>query len=358
MKKSSLQDLKKKNRQVILDAILSAGSMSRTELAERTQLSPSTVSGLVGGLLEDDLLIETGVTISTGGRSRVELAINREYGNIVVVEIGRNGASMHVYDMGLGTHQKITLSNRYISGNDLLIEITAAVFEHCGGEKIRRGRLVGMGLLFQEDMQASDFNVMYSTSLSSDNISLREALMTQFRIPIREEYSQAYSFRTALGEVETACVKNNLHLTLGQRVFASITLEGTPLTMRDGARTDITPLLCSTVADLPALAAGQAQEVTQLDTEVSLTESKNPLAALAKQVAAVIATLCTLFDFDRVLLSGAPARASGFVEAVTGMVTRKLMPLKVPVIESVETQPHEAAQAMALKIRDMVLCAG
>ncbi len=358
MKKSSLQDLKKKNRQVILNTILNGGPMSRTELAEKTRLSPSTVSGLVSGLLESGLLVETGVTISTGGRSRIELAINGSYGDIVVVEIGRGGANMHLYDMGLGTHRRVCLSNRYISGNELLIAITAAVFDHCGGEKIREGRLVGMGLLFQEDMRASEFNVMYSTSLSSANISLREALMTQFRIPIREEYSQVYSFRTALGEAAATPAKNSMHLTLGERVFASIALEGNPVDLRDGARADITPLLCGLVADLPALADGEAQSIIRQKASTALTEPRNPLAALAKQVAAVIATLCMLFDFDSVLLSGAPARVSGFAEAVSAIVTRKLAPLKPPAIRPVEPEPHGAAQAMALKIRDTILCLG
>ena len=72
------------------------------------------------------------------------------------------------------------LSESYLSGNELLVAITAAVFELFDSASLHAGKVAGFGLLFQEDMKASEFNVMYSTGFSSASISLREALIHNF----------------------------------------------------------------------------------------------------------------------------------------------------------------------------------
>ncbi|WP_312642072.1 winged helix-turn-helix transcriptional regulator [Hydrogenoanaerobacterium sp.] len=351
--------MKRRNRQIILNTILHEGGMSRTELAQATELSPSTVSVLVSELLEEELLVETGVTISTGGRSRIEVAINRNYGIIGVVEIGRNGASLHLFDMALERMTDVQLASHYITGNELLIAITAAVFEHCGGEKLRAGRLAGLGLLFQEDMQSGEFNVMYSTSLSSATISLREALLTQFRIPVTEEYTQVYSMANALAQAENTPAKNSAYISIGERVLAGITLEGQPLTLREGARTDITPLFQSIGENLPSLTAAEEITIqTEEQTLPALRQAQGWLALLAQQLAVTVAMLCTLFPLEAVLLSGMPARCTGFVDVVRGLVTRSLAPREAPAIQAVQPAACGQDAVIAAKIRQTVLCCG
>lgn len=116
------------------------------------------------------------------------------------------------------------LSESYLSGNELLVAITAAVFELFDSASLHAGKVAGFGLLFQEDMKASEFNVMYSTGFSSASISLREALITQFRVPVTEEYSQVYTVSRALEQRENVEAENTAHIAIGERVLASITL--------------------------------------------------------------------------------------------------------------------------------------
>lgn len=47
------------------------------------------------------------------------------------------------------------LSESYLSGNELLVAITAAVFELFDSASLHAGKVAGFGLLFQEDMKAS-----------------------------------------------------------------------------------------------------------------------------------------------------------------------------------------------------------
>ena len=160
MKKTGLKEMKRRNREMLIRTILEKGELSRIELAHETQLSPSTVSALVGELLEEGILAESGQRAITTGRSRTALDINTEYGCIAVVNIGRKGASLDLFDMCLNRCNGKVLSESYLSGNELLVAITAAVFELFDSASLHAGKVAGFGLLFQEDMKASEFNVM------------------------------------------------------------------------------------------------------------------------------------------------------------------------------------------------------
>ncbi|MEG0853035.1 MAG: winged helix-turn-helix transcriptional regulator [Angelakisella sp.] len=350
MKKSGLRDMKLRNRQVILRAIVESGGLSRIEIAQKTELSPSTVTGLVGELLEEGLLAETGVTVSTAGRNRTELSINGEHGAIAVAEIGRKGASLHIFNMLLEQSASVTLSDSYISGNDLLIAITAAIFDKLGADNVRGGRLAGIGLLFQEDMQAGEFNVVYSTSLSSASITLRDALITQFRVPVTEDYSQLYSLTTACAP-ECAPNLSSAHIALGDRVLTSITIGGQQLPMHDGRCADITPLLGGLTA--PASCLPEAQ------SEKSLPEKAMPewTEAMARQLSGILAILCTVFPLDVIYLSGVQERFSGLVPMVKKLLAARIQPVTAPEIKLFRPAENNAATLLATKIRTDLLFA-
>lgn len=170
MKKSGLQDMKRENLRLIMSVILEKESVSRIELSEIIGLSPSTVSSLTSELMEKGWIEESGIAVSTGGRKRTELSINKNKGYIAVLEIGWRRAVLHFMDLSLEKGDSVILSDYYITGNELLEKVIQYLKEDA--ENLCNGQLAGIGLLFQEDMNPSDFNVMYSTSLSSDHFFL------------------------------------------------------------------------------------------------------------------------------------------------------------------------------------------
>ena len=355
MKKTGLKEMKRRNREMLIGTILEKGELSRIELAHETQLSPSTVSALVGELLEEGILAESGQRAVTAGRSRTALGINTEYGYIAVVKIGRKGASLDLFDMCLNRCNGKVLSDSYLSGNELLVGITAAVFELFDSASLHAGKVAGFGLLFQEDMKASEFNVMYSTGFSSASISLREALITQFRVPVSEEYSQVYTVSHALDLQENVRQGNTAHIAIGERVLASITLAGRPLPLREGTCSDITPMLCGDAQALPALKAAAAPNTEE--AELLPARQGSWAGVLSAQLSGVIAVLCTLFPLDTVLLSGHAARVRGFVEQVDAQVRQKLSG-RAPEVRRADLPRQDFAALLAERIRKNILCAG
>jgi DNA-binding Lrp family transcriptional regulator len=329
--------MKSQNRRLIVQSIITGQSLSRIALAQETGLSPSTVTSLVSELLEEKVLVESGVTFSTGGRGRRELKINSGYGLIVVVEISRRRANLCTYDMSLTKRGEKLLSERRLSGNNLFFEISTAIFDQFY-KKDDNLRLAGIGLLFMEDMIESDLNVMFSTSLSADNISLREALYTQFKVPVVGEYSVSEVLNTIEAEA-----KNSVHVALAGTVLVSLTIDGRPLQMSGGKSANITGLLSAFQSGEP-----------KTKTFPGNNKPEQP-PSLLSWLAGILALLCSLFDLDNILLSGKAVKTGGFVSSVREILGRILAPTVPPPIRVLQQPDLRLTEKMAHRVRNTVL---
>jgi predicted NBD/HSP70 family sugar kinase len=63
-------------RSVVLDMVRSGGTVTRTELAGRSGLTPTSIARIVKSLIEDGLVVETGFSESTGGKRSSLLELN------------------------------------------------------------------------------------------------------------------------------------------------------------------------------------------------------------------------------------------------------------------------------------------
>ena len=335
MGKTSLKDMKNHNRRLILQSIINGQGLSRIALANETGLSPSTVTSLVGELLEEGALVESGLTLSTGGRGRKELKVNSDYGLIAIVEIGRRRVNLCVYDMGLAKLEEKLIAEHRLSGNNLFFEISTAIIEQFY-KKNENLRLAGIGLLFMEDMIESDLNVMFSTSLSADNISLREALYTQFRVPVTGEYSVS----EVLNVMETGEAKNSVHIALAHTALVSLTIAGRPVQMSGGKSANITRLLSSFQPER---------------AETSLPDAAWRSRSLRTRLAGILALLCGMFSLDMILLSGEGVKERGFVSGLRDLLAAVLSPNEPPPIQVIQSPDSGLSEKMALRVRNIVL---
>lgn len=308
MRKRGLKDIKRRNRQVIVEAVMENGGLSRVEIAQKTELAASTVSSLVGELIDEGVLTEAG-TVSTAGRSRTELTVNPNYGSVVVVEISRRETCVTCFDMVLHPIKKAVISKSYVYGNELFTLIA----QYINTLQQTVPPVTGIGLLFQEDMQESDFRVMYSTGFSSDSITLREALMTQYKVPIEEEYSVTYTVTNALAQEVDLDARNTAHISVGSRVLANVTLEGREVPVRNNFCEEL-------AAVLDRQESGQERNVIQY-------------------LANLIAMLCMLFPLETVFLSGRGLPGEEAVQDLHRLAGEKLPQGQMPQLRFLRSGP-------------------
>lgn len=91
------------NRARVLRELTTLGTTSRAEIARRTGLSPSTVSAIVGTLQAEGLVIEQALVDGPGprgGRPAAGIALHKNAGVAVGVDFGKRHLAVAVCDLG------------------------------------------------------------------------------------------------------------------------------------------------------------------------------------------------------------------------------------------------------------------
>src|SRR5947207_486028 len=129
--RSTVRDLRRRNRSVLLSKLFFDGPLSRQELSQLTGLSVATVSNVTGELIEDRLIVEAGLVDSDGGRPRVLLRVNPDYGSVVGIDVGETGVKVELFDLWMtrkATVEHPLRSSRPEPG-DVVAELAAALRE-------------------------------------------------------------------------------------------------------------------------------------------------------------------------------------------------------------------------------------
>ena len=87
MTKSNSQSIKIQNTNLLIGKLMELQETSRIELARLTTLNKATVSSIIADLLDKNLVIETAKTVKTSGRSANVIALNKEAGSILSLEL-------------------------------------------------------------------------------------------------------------------------------------------------------------------------------------------------------------------------------------------------------------------------------
>lgn len=75
------------------------GPLNRVTLAQLTGLSSGSVTNVTAALLEEGVISEVGLEESDGGRPRVLLQVNPEFGAVIGVEVGETCIRVEAFDM-------------------------------------------------------------------------------------------------------------------------------------------------------------------------------------------------------------------------------------------------------------------
>src|SRR5215470_14917206 len=98
-KRGTVRDLRRENRSVLLWSLYFSQPRSRQELSQATGLSLASVSNVMRELLDEGIVIETGSVDSDGGRPRVMLGMNPEYGYVIGVDVGETRVRVELFDL-------------------------------------------------------------------------------------------------------------------------------------------------------------------------------------------------------------------------------------------------------------------
>ena len=99
LRTGNLRLIQELNRSIILKTIRHYGPISRSEIAKRNKISPTTVTAAVRRLLQQGLVCEDSIGTSSGGRKPVLIRFSPESRFIVVVAITNSSIKIAETDL-------------------------------------------------------------------------------------------------------------------------------------------------------------------------------------------------------------------------------------------------------------------
>ncbi|MFC3419985.1 ROK family transcriptional regulator [Salinicoccus hispanicus] len=88
MERATFESMKNKNKNLVLNYIRSNDGISRAVIAQQSGLTPPTVSSLVKSLLDDNIIFESSIGESKGGRKPRLLKLNNDDNKVIGIYIG------------------------------------------------------------------------------------------------------------------------------------------------------------------------------------------------------------------------------------------------------------------------------
>jgi predicted NBD/HSP70 family sugar kinase len=172
------RDLRRSNRAALLRELLFGGPTSRQALVTATGLSAGAVSLVVGELLEEGLLVESGSEESSGGRPRTILRVAADRSISVGVDLGERGLRVEAFDLAFArrAEQFVGRSIALEDPDALVALIAAAVDDTIVAAGLPDASLVGVGVSVPGVVERTDASEVYAPGFGWDGLPLGRLL--------------------------------------------------------------------------------------------------------------------------------------------------------------------------------------
>lgn len=143
----SFQLMKSLNKSLILNTIRTHGSISRSDIAKETKLTPPTVTNIVNELLEEGLVKEWQIGSSSGGRKPILLKINSSNFYVFGIDISPREIRFAITDLNAQTllYKTITMKEEMTSSR-LFQMIAKQLYIMMDEACIELKKFVGIGI--------------------------------------------------------------------------------------------------------------------------------------------------------------------------------------------------------------------
>lgn len=184
IKKRDQEYIKQKNLKMILDIIKNSRSISRADIVKLTNMSPTSVSRIVGSLIDLGLVKETETYSNGVGRKAILLDLDLESVMTVGVYINKHVIKVGIVNFGGEILYKniLELNTRDID-SDMLIDKTCALIRTTiEASSIDSEKIIGIGVSLPGIINSKIGEVVFSASLSWENVHIARAIKEKLSI--------------------------------------------------------------------------------------------------------------------------------------------------------------------------------
>ena len=182
-------DLRKRNRAMVISAVRRACQSSRTSIAASTGLSHSTISAISADLIAEGILSEISrpeATAQKRGRPQVALGLNARAAEVVAVVLSLNFLSVAVIDYAgrMVSEESRKLETLTLSRENLVSECLAMVERQIASRTKSGARVLRIGMAVQGTTDAAARTILWSPITPHPHVDFADRLEQATGIPV------------------------------------------------------------------------------------------------------------------------------------------------------------------------------
>ena len=211
-----------------LELIKNSNGISRSELAKELDITPAGVGKVVNRFLENGIIEETSVGVSTGGRRPLILKINeKKIGAILGVSLAPRFIQMVIGDISgkILKSKKYSLKKRLLEKEHNILELTEKLIER----EIKKNSDISIISVVMNGMVDSENGIsIFSPHYNWKNINLKKRFENRFRVKVFVENDVRAMALTE--KIFGSCKENQnfVVMNIGDGVGGSIFLNDAP----------------------------------------------------------------------------------------------------------------------------------
>src|SRR5216684_3608710 len=308
----TVHDLRRDNRSVLLSSLFFEQACSRQELSAATGLSPASVSNVVRDLIDDGIVVEAGSVDSDGGRPRVLLQVNPDYGYVIGVDVGEIRVRVELFDLTMTERAKADypLDPRQHGVSVIVEAILTGLDAVLASSGVSPSAVLGIGVGVPGIVENGPGGLVHGQSYGRDSVPLERLLRSGTSRPLHIDNGANTMGQAELWFGAGRGAQHAVVCLIGSGVGASIIAGGSThrgsmssagewghTTVMVGGRT------CRCGAPLPG--TDQESALTALiDLAATSARAAEVLDETALYLGVSIGNLINLFNPERIILGG------------------------------------------------------
>jgi len=227
MQRGTFQLMKSVNKSIILNKIRTSEPISRAQIAKDTSLTPPTVSSIVKELMEQELVRESILGHSSGGRKPTMLHINTDTHYVIGIDAGPETVEGVLTDLtGKILHRTSSLLKKPLTNERFIAILKETIYTIFDLSKIDQDKIIGIGIAMHGVVDIHTGTSLVAPILNLSNIPIKAELEEEFNLTIKVENDAR---AMALGESwfgGHSDVDSMVAVNIGRGVGAGIVIDG------------------------------------------------------------------------------------------------------------------------------------
>ncbi|MGC4379336.1 ROK family transcriptional regulator [Fictibacillus sp. Mic-4] len=167
------------NRSIILNMIREHGPISRSEIAKKNKISPTTVTAAVNEFIREGLVSEVGTGKSSGGRKPILIRFNPDGGFLISVSVTNSAIKVAELNLQAAIRKKDLFPVHDVKGDEL-IEFTLRSIEEFIGRLSDLTKCVGISITAPGIVDAAKGVIRYNSKLDLINVPVKALFESRF----------------------------------------------------------------------------------------------------------------------------------------------------------------------------------